>query len=182
MFSNHFATSPWNKLGSIGQEWSLLRFEKREPPSWEEYWQTQRVYWGADASDQTRVHNYFGQTKTEENLLNDCKKKYKDFKEYLLHWNGNCRVGEKVQVIRIDPNVIVLSKNWTGEVSDHSDLQLWLKEEKTFFRKHVRFCCEIFSFGVLVVYRGAWRRRWGNALAHRVSRTGKEKVETATKL
>lgn len=182
MFDNHFSTSSWNKLGSIGQEWSLLRFEKHEPPSWEDYRRDQRKYWGADASDQTRVHNYFGKTKTEENLLNDCKKKYKDFKEHLFHWNGNCKVGEKVQVICIEPNVIVLSKNWTGEVSDHSDLELWLKEEKTFFGKHVRFCCEIYSFGTVVVMPGSTEAAMGERVgSSRVThREGKSRDHNET--
>lgn len=154
MFSNIFSDLAWDKLGRIGQQWQLVRFSEKSPPPWESYWAEQRKYWSADATDMTRIRHYFGETDTEQNLLNDSRKKYKEFKEYLLHWNGLCKIGEVVQVIPLQSNVIALSKNCKREVSDHSDLEIWLKEEKTFLRSHVRFCCEIYSFGTIVVPKG----------------------------
>ncbi len=151
MIRNHLSKSPWAKLGQIGNQWQLLHFEESAPPAWDEYWAEKREYWGADDKDKARIQHYFGKTNTEENLLADSKEEYEEFKAYLLHWNGLCKTGERVQVIPIEPNVIVLSKNWKGQVSDHSDLELWLKEEKAFFLKHVRFCCEIYSFGTITV-------------------------------
>lgn len=147
--------TPWAKLGKIGSKWQLLRFDESTPPTWDKYWAEQREYWGADDKNQARVQHYFGETNTEKNLLADSKNKYGEFKEYLLHWNGLCKVGEIVQVIPIEVNVIALSKNWKGQVTDHSDLELWLKEEKALFLKHVRFCCEIYSFGTIVVLPGS---------------------------
>ena len=155
MFSNHFSMIPWVNLGQIGSKWQLLRFDESAPPTWERYWAEQREYWGADDKNKARVQHYFGETNTEENLLADSKKKYDEFREYLFHWNGLCKVGEKVQVVPIEPNVIALSKNWKGQVSDHSDLEVWLKEETALFFKHVRYCCEIYSFGTITVLPGS---------------------------
>jgi hypothetical protein len=70
-------------------------------------------------------------------------------------WNGLCVIGESVEVVRIAPNAFVLSKNWQGVISDHSDLELWLKEQVTIWRRHIRYCCEIYSFGTITVPRGS---------------------------
>lgn len=161
MFGTIFSDISWNKVGNIGAQLRLLSFSEKQPSTWESYWTDQRKYWGADEPDKKRVSFYFGEHDTEQKLLADSKKKYSEFKEYLLHWNGLCKIGEVVQVILREANITVLSKNWKGEISDHSDLEIWLKEEKTFIRRHIRYCCEIYSFGTRVIPRGSIEAQMG---------------------
>lgn len=156
-----FKDVAWEKLGVIGKKWELISFPKKTPPTWNSYWSDQRQYWGADEPSKKRVQHYFGAENTEENLLADSKKEYEEFKEYLLRWNGLCKVREVVQVIPRESNVIVLSKNWKDEISDHADLEVWLKEEKTFYWRHIRFCCEIYSFGTRFVPKGSIEAQMG---------------------
>lgn len=156
-----FREIAWDALGQIGSSWELISFAEREPPTWEAYWSDERKYWDADNPDKRRVQLYFGDINTEETLLSASKKKYEELKQYMLHWNGLCKRGETVQVIPIESAVVALSKNWKGAVSDHSDLELVLKEERKFFGKHVRFCCEIYSFGTRVVSRGSIEAQMG---------------------
>lgn len=180
MFGTIFSDISWDKLGNIGKQWGLISFPEKSPPTWESYWADERKYWGADEPDKKRVRLYFGEHNTEKNLLAKCKKRYAEFKEYLLHWNGLCKIGEIVHVIPIEANVIVLSKNWKGEISDHSDLEIWLKEEKTFLRRHVRFCCEIYSFGTIVIPKDSIEAQMGEPVgSSRVSHQhGKNKKIT----
>jgi hypothetical protein len=155
MVGSFFKDVGWRKLGLTGGQLELVSFAQTAPPSWESYWAKERAYWRADDPDKKRVQLYFGAERTEENLLAESKEKYESFKEYLLHWHGLCKIGESVQAVLLEHNVIALSKNWTGRVADHSDLEVWLKEEKTFYWRRKRFCCEIYSFGTLVVPEGS---------------------------
>jgi hypothetical protein len=148
MFGKIFFDRFWNSIGEIGSSWQLLNFEIKTPMSWEKYWQDKLVYW---TENKEHFQYIFGYDNPEKKLLEQCKNEYKSYKESCLKWNQLCKVGEKIQIIHFYPNSIVLSKNWKGEVSDHSDLELCLKEEKFLLFKHIRFCCEIYSFGTLTI-------------------------------
>jgi hypothetical protein len=151
MLKRRIRDSSWAKLGPLGRRWRLESFNYRKPPTWDQFWAQQREYWGADAPDKRRIQLYFGEKDTEERLLLDAQRRYAEFKEHLLKWNGLCKIGDEVDVVQIDQSVIVLSRNWNGQVADHSDLELWIKEERVFLFKRLRFCCEIYSFGTIVV-------------------------------
>ena len=138
-----------NSFGAIGRIWKLLHFTSGRVQSWEDYWQDERKYWNADSRDKSRVELYFGNVNTEQNLLLKTQKKFEEYIAYTKHWHGLCKVGEEVQVISIEPNVIALSKNWQGAVADHSDLELHLNQERTFWGKSIRFYCELYSFGTI---------------------------------
>lgn len=166
MLKNIFNDVSWDKLGQIGRQWQLESFSKKAPPTWESYWSREREYWGADDPDKSRVRRYFGEKKTEQNLLEKCKKDYDSYKEYLLYWIGLCKLGEIVQVIQLDPNVIALSKNWKGKFTDRTDLEIWLIEEKTFFRRHVQYSCEIYKFGTIVVDKGSIEEAMGEIVGN----------------
>ncbi len=123
MFGNVISDSAWDKLGSVGERWELVK-------------------------------------SSDDDLL----------------FGSLCGVGETVQVIPICWNVIALSKNWKGVVSDHSDKEIWLKEEKTFLRRHVRYCCEVYSFGTLYVPGGGIEEEMGerpgtSRVSHQFGRT-----------
>ena len=179
-----FKDIAWEKLGAIGKKWELIAFPQKPIPTWDSYWSDQRENWGADEPDKKRTQLYFGVENTEEHLLADSKKKYEEFKEYLQYWNDLCKVGEVVQVISRETNVIVLSKNWKGEISDHADLEVWLKEERKLYWRHIRYCCEIYSFGTSVVLKGSVEEQMGEPVgSFRVSnRRGesRDKNETIT--
>jgi len=155
---------PWSKLGPIGSRWRLEAFAPLTPPSWDEFLAEERRYWGADSANKARFHSYFGMEDPEAVFLEQTRKRYANLVQHRRRWKGLCEVGEIVQVIEIAPNVVVLSKNWKGQVSDHSDLEIWLKEERTrFLLKRVRFCCESYSFGTIVVPRGSLPNLIGEA-------------------
>lgn len=141
---------PWSQLCEIGKKWQLLNFIRSSPESWEDYWIYEREYWDADSEDKSRLQLYFGKENTERNFLNKTKKRYEEYVIYLSLWKGLCRVGEIVKVILLEKNVIALSKDWRGKVSDHSDLEIWLKEEKFLF-KHLGYCCDVYNFGTIYV-------------------------------
>jgi len=161
MFENRFIEGDWKNLGNIGSKWKLINFSERNPPTWESYWKDEREYWDADREDKSRVEHYFGKENTEENLLKKCRKGYKNFTDHLKKWNGLCKVGEIVDIIRLESNIIALSKNWSGEVKDHDDLVIRLLNEKTFYGKHVQFRCKILSYGTIVVPKGSLPNQMG---------------------
>lgn len=144
----------WEKLGPMGAKWELVDVAQANIPSWESFWSDQRTLWGADKPGQKRVQRFFGVENAEEKLLAASRKKYDELKAYLLIWKGLYNIGDTLQVIPQSSNVMVLSKDWKGYVSDYSDLEIWLKEEKLFYWRRVRFCCEIFSFGTRIGANG----------------------------
>lgn len=172
----------WSRLRSVGARWVLLGFDEQGAPTWEDYWQEQREYWGADLPDKGRVQHYFGVTQTEEKLLEKSRKEFLEYVAYLKLWNGLCSVGDSVHVITQQPNVIVLSKEWNGVIKDHSDLEIWLKEERTVYFRHVRYYAEIYSFGTRVISSGSIEAQRGEKpgttrVSHRQGRT-RDKNET----
>jgi hypothetical protein len=173
---------PWARLGQVGTVWRLLEFDESQPPTWESYWADQRKYWGADKQDRNRVELYFGKEQTEENLLRKAKDGYEKFCEYLHLWNGLCALGDELSVIPQQPNVIVLTKDWKGEIADHSDLEVWLKQQRDFLVFRKRFCCEIYSFGTLVIPEGSIEAQMGEKPGtQRIShRKGKERDKNET--
>jgi hypothetical protein len=144
-----FIDKNWTFLGDIGKKWKLIEFDETKPPAWEEYWKSQRDYWGADRNDKKRVELYFGKENSEENLLQKSQKGYDDFVEYLQEWNGLCKINELVNVNKIAKNVIALSKVWTGKVRNHKDLEIWLKRDYRFGIIPMKYYCEIYSFGAI---------------------------------
>lgn len=175
---------PWKKLGLIGRTWRLLAFPLPIAPAWETYWKEQREYWGADRTDWTRLENYFGKDDPEAALFAKAKNGFNDFLKYQKTWNGLCEIGETVSVNLIEPNVIALSKNWTGTVKDNSDLELWLREETTILFRRVRFYAEIYSFGTVVVFPGSIEAQMGerpgsSRIAHRKGRSSDRKETVA---
>jgi hypothetical protein len=170
MLRRRYTDSRWVKLGSIGRHWRLEEFDSLQPPTWEQFWADQRKQWGADDPDRRRVRLYFGATATEETLQLHARRSYAEFKEHLLKWNGLCKIGETAQVVTVDSSVIVLSTNWKGQVADHSDLELWIKEERVLYFRRLRFCCEIYSFGTRAVMPDSLEAALGDRVgASRVS-------------
>lgn len=145
----------WNQLGSLSPRWELQRFSRRAQQSWEEFWARQRAYWHADSEDKRRVQLYFGTIDTEINLLSKSRKGYVDYCEHLKKWNGLCMVGETVDVILTAHDTVVLSRHWQGKILDHVDLEIELGEERGFLFLRKRYCCEIFSYGTIVVSPGS---------------------------
>lgn len=139
----------WSKIGLIGSEWQLISFTEKIPPKWEKYWVEQRAYWGADAEDRGRFEFYFGKSNGEKKFLEKTQQGYQSFVEFLKYWNGLCKIGENIQVVNFDNNVIVLTKNWVGSVQDHSDLEVWLKQKYLYSLFPKDFWCEIYSFGTI---------------------------------
>lgn len=162
-------SSSWKAFAPVGSEWTLRSFDEHRPPPWEKYWADQREYWGADNPDKQRVQLYFGADDTEANLLRKSRAGYADFCAYLKKWHGLCEVGDKIEVVPIQRNVLVLSTDWKGEVSDHSDLEVWLNRRLFQMARTKRFFAEIYSFGTIVVPRGSIEHQMGE-------RPGKSRV------
>lgn len=150
----------WKQLGDIGQRWELIRFDQREPPTWDEFWATQRAYWHADSPDKRRVQLYFGTENTEANLLTKTQKGYVEFCEHLLKWQGVCKVGEVVDAVVTLPNTLVLSTEWQGQIRDHTDVEIELSEERRFLL-HTRYCCEMFKYGTFTIPAGSVEAQMG---------------------
>jgi hypothetical protein len=108
------------------------RFDEREPGPREKFWADHRAYWHADSPDKRRVQLYFGAECTEANLLADGRKRSADFCEYRLQWYGVCKVGEVIDVVLTRPNTLVLTKDWQGEIRDHTHVEVELSEERRF--------------------------------------------------
>jgi len=161
MSRTKFREVAWGGLVPVRGSWKLTTLSDHDPPAWDAFWYDERKYWGADAPDKHRFHSFFGNDNAEEHFLRSCKQKYEDLKLYMHLWNGLCKRSELVQVIEIDPSVIVLSRNWMGAVSDHSDLELVLQEERALFGRHVRYCCDVYSFGTRVVPKGSIEAQMG---------------------
>ncbi len=134
----------WEKLGKIGNHWKLLNFNEEPTPIWEEYCFN---YLQRSINKDTNSEDL---DKTKK-LVNDCKDKYNKHLNHISHWNGLCKKGEIVQVVHVDPYVIILSKNWKGEISDHSDLEIWLAGKQSFLNRHINYQCEIYNFGTLSI-------------------------------
>jgi hypothetical protein len=171
----------WERFGEIGRRWELLQFDQRKPPSWAEFWATQRAYWNADSPDKRRVQLYFGTEDTEANLLAKTQKGYVDFCDHLLKWHGVCKVGEKIDVVLTHPNIIVLTKEWQGEIRDHTDVEIELSEERRFLF-HKRYCCEMFTYGTITIPAGSIEAQMGERVgSSRISRrlgSSKNRIET----
>lgn len=171
----------WKQLGDIGRRWELLQFDQREPPTWDDFWATQRAYWHADSPDKRRVQLYFGTDNTEANLLAKTQKGYVDFCEHLLKWHGVCKIGEVVDAVVTLPNTIVLSKEWHGEIRDHTDVEIELSEERRFFFR-TRYCCEMFKYGTVTIPAGSVEAQMGERVgSSRISRrigSSQSRIET----
>ncbi len=152
MFENKNYKSNWNQLISTNMKLKLVRFNYRPPGTFEDHIKDAREYYGADREDKKRFKLYFGDENTEQNFLLKETKQYKDYVEYCNYWNGICKVGETIELIRQrDPADVVLTKKWTGKLIDHKELVVELWEEKTFFRQHVKYYCDIYSSGTLTI-------------------------------
>lgn len=152
MFENKNYKSNWNQLISSNMKLKLVRFNYTAPRTLDDYIKDAREYYNADKEDKKRFKLYFGDVNTEQNFLLKETKQYKDYVEYCNHWKGICKVGETIELIRQrDPADVVLTKKWTGKLIDHEELVMELWEEKTFFRQHVKYYCDIYSSGTLTV-------------------------------
>jgi hypothetical protein len=151
MFNNSMIDFAWDSFFPTGSQWRLLKFNIRFPQGWKEYEADARKYWGADSPDQQRFTRYFGEQNTEETFFKKTQMQYAEYVDHVRKWEGLCYVNESVQVITLEPHVIALSKDWKGTISEHSDLEIWLKEERTWHRRHIRYCCEGYKFGTIYV-------------------------------
>lgn len=117
----------------------LLKFDQtRTKPSFEEY--------KASRSEQG----------SKNPLLDDSQlhKQWSSYCDYLDRFCGLCRVGETLEIIKIEYNVIAMSKNWTGAIKDGSDLELWLRTtKKHWYSLRTYFSCEVYSFGTIAAAR-----------------------------
>lgn len=142
----------WSKFGDIGARWKLIDFEEGViKPSWATYRAEQFDYWHAYNPSGQRFQLYFGNKAKQpmEAFEDYVEKGFKDYKAYVGKWLGLCEEGATVSVIPRTQSVIVLSPNWTGKVTDHCDLEVWLKREYTFGIFPRKLCCEIYSFGYI---------------------------------
>lgn len=155
----------WSKIGDIGKRLILQSFDVPSPPIWEKYFKDHLKYWNFDDPKLVRAKRFLGDDITLEKFEKKERKEFEKYKDYRLHWNGVCKIGESVEVIPIEPDVIVLSKNWKGEVSDHSDLEIELKQERGFMFRHIKHLCVIYSFGTLAgVEKGDINNQLGEAV------------------
>lgn len=155
--------SDWSRFSVVGVKWLLVSFAERMPQPYSQYISKEREYWGADRTDQRRFQHYFGSKNTEENFRRKYKAKYEEYCEHLSHWKGLCKVGEAVQAVSLQKNVIALSKSWSGSVRNHSDLELWTKKEIDIKKFGASYICEIYSFGTITVPYGSDFHRMGEA-------------------
>jgi hypothetical protein len=146
---------PWESLGELGCKWRLASFDQRQPPTWEKYWADQREYWCVDKPDGRNTRPWFWKTFTEESFLADAKMGYAKLVDYYKHWNGLCTIGDSVEVVRVAPDTIVLSKKWSGAIADHSDLEIELYRDFSWLVLPVGFSCSIHSFGTVTVLPGS---------------------------
>lgn len=175
----------WDQLGNFGRRWDLLRFNQRKPQLWEEYWADQRAYWHADSEDKRRVQLYFDTKDTEANLLAKSRKGYADYCEHLTKWNGLCKSGDTVDVIRTQSDTIVLSmQRHDGRIRDHLDVEIEFGEERGFLFLRKRYCCEIFTYGTITILPGSVEAQMGERIGssrirHRHGGS-RDRVETVT--
>jgi len=145
---------PWPPI--TGKKTRLISFEKQKPGSYESY---------RERNLKDYPHLYSNVSEEE------MRKKYDQFREYMNKFNGCCNLNQQISIIPTDqPNVIIFSTNWKGDISDHSDLELWFRSNRKYFWSLKKsFSCEIYSFGTLTVYPGSMEARMGE-------RVGKSKI------
>ena len=90
-------------------------------------------------------------------------KEYKGFSDHLKKFNGLLEKNQKAEVIRMkSENIIVVTLNWRGAVSDDGDWELWLVEHrKTRFSEIDRFRCILHTFGTISVLAGSYENLMG---------------------
>jgi hypothetical protein len=160
-FGDRKSTARWTSLGDIGSEWRLISFSERQPPSWERYWSEHREYWAVDDPEGRKTRLWFWETFTEESFLAKARLQYANYVEYLKHWSGLCKVGEVIAVIPVSPTTVVLSRNWSGSISDHSDLEVVLYQTYRTFLIPAGFECSIYSYGTITVLPGSMEAQMG---------------------
>jgi len=151
MIGRRIVDTTWERFGRLGKAWLLQSFSVRPPPTRGEYL--------------AFAKKYRGEGDGTGSFLRETKEGFERDQEYALLWNGLCKVGESVQVVPVQSNVVALSRRWTGQVKDHSDLEVWITEERTLwgFGQRVRFACEVYSFGSISM----GPHRSGTRVAHR---------------
>ena len=160
-FGYRKSESPWSALGDFGTQWRLHSFQDKQPPSWDSFWTDHRKYWRVDDPEGRKTRPWFWETFTEESFLTKARIEYEKLIDYYKHWNGLCKKGDVVSVIETSPTKIILSKNWKGSISDHSDLELSLYRTYTAFFVPDSFECSILSFGTITVQPGSIEAQMG---------------------
>lgn len=149
-FGDRFLPAEWQTFGELGSYWQLLSFEEKKPPIWEQFWRDHRKYWGVDDPAARRTRPWFWETFTEESFLAKAEAEYQKLVIHYSRWLGAIALRQPVQVIRLAANRLVLSMEWKGKISDHTDLDLHLYRKHKIFLIPEDFVCDIFSYGTLV--------------------------------
>ena len=160
-FGYRKSKAAWSGLGDFGARWRLRSFQEKQPPSWDAFWKAHREYWRVDDPEGRKTRPWFWEAFTEETFLAKARIEYEKLVQHYKHWNGLCEKGETVSVIETSPTTIVLSKNWKGGVSDHSDLEITLFRTYSLFLIPKDFECSIFSFGTVTVQPGSIEAQMG---------------------
>lgn len=88
-------------------------------------------------------------------------KRYRSYKDHSERFCGLCKVGEVIEAVLLQRNVLLLTKKWGGQAArkDHSDIEVWLKREVSLFS--LSCICEIYNFGTLTVPKNSIENRMG---------------------
>ncbi len=168
-FGDRFTPATWTALDGIGTQWRLLSFSQRTAPTWEKYWSDHREYWGIDDPEARKFRPWFWETYSPESFLANAREEYEVSVNHYQCWNGLCKVDETVEVIPISRSVIILSKDWKGQVSDHSDLEVEIYQAHFALLIPTTFACEIFSYGTITIPLGSVPHQMGErAGSHRI--------------
>lgn len=129
--------------------------------------------------EQAKTYEWFLWRDLEGQALEDeLRRRFKRYCDYYELFEGCCLMGESVQVIPTDDTrILILSKNWKGTFSDHSDLELHLSGVSKFpLFFEVRHMVTIFSSGTRFVPRGGIEERCGGESPgyHKISHKRRE--------
>jgi hypothetical protein len=120
-----------------------------------------RKYWGVDDPSARKTRPWFWETFTEQSFLAKAQLEHSKLIEHYKKWNGLCVVGETIAVIALTPTSRALSKNWTGQICDHTDLEVELFRRYAAFLLPSAYECRIYSYGTITVLPGSMQAQMG---------------------
>ncbi len=158
-------------LGGLLKSWAVMKFTRNV--SWPkmpsvatliEWKQPARSQTYEEYKEQARNYEWFLWRDFEGQALeNELRRRFNSYCGYHELFEGCCLLGDNVQIIPTnDVRVIIFSKNWKGEFSDHSDLDLHMSGASDFpFCSEVSHSVTIYSSGTRFVPRGGIEERFG---------------------